>query len=107
MTSSLMQRLQTIWRASLWVVPLLLLLLVQYRLWFGGSGVVSNKELERSIQQIQQDNAVKQANNDALRTEVRDLRDGTLLLEEKAREELGLVRDGESFILFVDSPERR
>lgn len=105
MTAGLMQRVQTIWRNFWWVLPALLLLLVQYRLWFGDSGVVSNKALERRIQQLQQDNAVKQADNDALFTEVQDLREGTLLLEEKAREELGLVREGESFILFIDAAE--
>src|SRR5690606_6161081 len=102
MFTRLLQPLRSFW----WLFPLLLFLLLQYRLWFGASGAVANNALERRIQQLQQDNAVQQAENDGLITEVQDLRDGTSVLEEKAREELGLVRDGESFILFVDPPER-
>lgn len=83
---------------------MLLLLLVQYRLWFDDTGVVSNKQLERKIAQLQQDNIVQQADNDALNNEIDELRGGELV-EEKAREELGLVREGESFILFVDTPK--
>lgn len=102
MFTRLLHPLRTLW----WLLPLLLLLLLQYRLWFGDSSVQASQALERRIQQLQQDNAVQQSENDALFTEVQDLRDGTSLLEEKAREELGLVREGESFILFVDPPER-
>lgn len=101
MADSLRPRLRVLW----WLLPAALLLLVQYRLWFDDTGVVSNHALEQRIALLQQDNDVQQAENDALMTEVLELRDGTALLEEKAREELGLVREGESFILFVDPPE--
>ena len=94
------QHLKTYW----WILPLILLVWVQYRLWFDDSGMISNAALERKIAELQQDNAVQKADNDALINEVQELRDGELL-EEKAREELGLVREGESFILFVDSPK--
>src|SRR5690606_42117897 len=99
MFTRLLQPLRSFW----WLFPLLLFVLLQNRLWFGASGVVANNALERRIQQLQQDNAVKQAENDGLSTEVHDLRDGTSLLEERAREELGFVRDGESFMLFFDA----
>lgn len=92
-------------RATLaWLVPLVLILVVQYRLWFDDTGFFANRELSQRITLLEQDNAVHQNTNDALLAEVLALRSGTELLEEKAREELGLIRQGESFILFVDKP---
>ncbi|WP_430461409.1 FtsB family cell division protein [Thalassolituus sp. LLYu03] len=88
-------------------VPVLLLLILQYRIWLGDAGVVSSRALEQKIAKLHQDNDVQQGENDSLMAEVDDLRSGTSLLEEKAREELGLVRQGESFILFVDPEPAR
>ncbi|MEN9465110.1 MAG: hypothetical protein RL217_1291 [Pseudomonadota bacterium] len=86
----------------LWLFPTLLLLLVQYRIWFDDTGYLSRYALKKNISSLEQDNQVHQAENDALKAEVLALRQGTELLEEKAREELGLVKVGESFVLFVD-----
>ncbi|MCA6063398.1 FtsB family cell division protein [Thalassolituus marinus] len=88
--------------ALLLLIPLLLLLVLQYRIWFDDSGVVASRALEHRISKLHEDNEVQQAENDALMAEVQDLRQGSSLLEEKAREDLGMVREGESFILFID-----
>lgn len=88
--------------ALLLAVPVLLLLILQYRIWLDDTGIVASRALEQRIAKLHEDNEVKQSENDALMAEVHDLRTGTSLLEEKAREDLGLVREGESFILFVD-----
>jgi len=87
------------------VIAVILLLLLQYRLWFDDTGIVASAELRQDIEQLQQDNEVQLATNHALRAEVRDLKSGSEILEEKAREDLGLIREGETFILFVD-PEQ-
>lgn len=84
------------------IIPVLLLLIVQYRLWFDDTGVVSSKVLAQKIEQIQLENDFHQSENNKLLAEVTELRQGTDLLEERAREELGLIRKGESFILFAD-----
>mgnify|MGYP001333909663 FL=1 len=84
------------------LIPLLLLLIVQYRLWFDDSGIVASKALSKKIEQIQSENNFHQGENNKLLAEVTELRQGTDLLEERAREELGLIREGESFILFAD-----
>lgn len=83
-----------------WVLPFVLLLIVQYRLWFDDTGLVASKTLKQQIAALEQDNNVHQAENDFLLAEVMELRQGTELLEEKAREELGLIKEGEVFILF-------
>lgn len=88
-------------------VPVLLLLVLQYRIWLDDAGVVASRALEQKIAKLHQDNEVQQSENDALLAEVKDLRSGTSLLEEKAREDLGLVRKGETFILFVDQEPAR
>ena len=83
-------------------VAVLLLIVLQYRLWFDDSGVIANRALERQIDQLQSANEQQSAENHALLNQVMDLRTGNALLEETAREELGLVKDGETFILFAE-----
>ena len=90
---------------SLLVTGLLLLGLVQYRIWFDDSGVLANRELQTRIGRIHQDIDVLQDRNHQLQLEIQDLRKGTAILEEKAREDLGLVRKGETLMLFVE-PEQ-
>lgn len=84
------------------LVGVLLLLLVQYRVWFDDSGLLANRELLHRIERIRQDIDVLHDRNLQLQREIEDLRSGTAILEEKAREDLGLVRKGETLILFVE-----
>ena len=85
-----------------WLLPVLLFLYLQARIWFDDTGVVANKQLEKQIIKLHSDNALQQSENQALLAEVLELRHGTELLEEKAREDLGLIRQNESFIFFAD-----
>ncbi len=89
-----------------WVLTVLLLFLLglQYRLWFGEGNLPSVWALQASIAQQQADNARLRARNQKLEAEVRDLKQGLSALEERARSELGMVRDGESFLLIVEDP---
>jgi hypothetical protein len=54
------------------------------------------------VAEQQQSNAELKARNDALFAEVQDLREGLDAIEERARSELGLVGEDESFYLIVD-----
>ena len=87
------------------LVALILLFILQYRLWFDDSGVFASRQLEHQIHQLRDENAEQQSINDELMSDVINLRSGDELLEETARENLGLVKDGETFILFADPPE--
>lgn len=87
--------------------PLLLVLLglfvlLQYRLWFGDGGIRERQTLEGQVQEGETSNRVLSERNDALAQQVLELQEGSEMLEAVAREELGLVREGEEFILFVD-----
>lgn len=83
-------------------IALILLLILQYRLWFDDSGVIASRALERQIDALHQSNDEQAHVNHGLLNEVMDLRTGDALLEENAREDLGLVKEGETFILFAD-----
>lgn len=86
----------------IWLIPILLLLIVQYRLWFDDTGLLASQQLKQQIAALAQDNNIKQAENDYILAEVQALRHGQELLEEKAREELGLIKADEHFVLFSD-----
>ncbi len=86
------------------VALLALLALVQAQLWFGSGGKphAMNLELQLSRQQVANDAA--RARNTRLQAEVRDLREGLEMVEEKARSELGMVKPDE--ILVQITPRR-
>ena len=87
---------------SLLLALLGLLLLLQYRLWFGEGGIRERQELETQVRMGEVDNQLLRERNDALARQVLELQDGDEMLEAVAREELGLVRQGEEFILFIN-----
>jgi cell division protein FtsB len=80
----------------------LLVLVLQYRIWWDDSGILASRTLAHLIDRIAEDIDVLEGRNDQLTLEVDDLRHGSAILEEKAREDLGLVQDGETLILFVE-----
>jgi cell division protein FtsB len=88
-----------------WLLAGLLLLLVvlQYRLWIAEGSLAERHRLERQIEEQARINQELQVRNDALEREVLDLQTGNKGLEQRAREQLGLIRDGETFYQFVKS----
>lgn len=80
----------------------LLLLILQYRLWFGGNSLSESYQLQDQIQVQQESNAKLIARNQILREEINDLRSGTEAIEERARNELGMVKEGETFYRVVE-----
>ena len=94
------------WILSL-TIPVLLILLLQYRLWFDDTGVVASWQLEQQMIELEQDIAAQQVRNDWLKAEVKDLRQSDDLIEEKAREDLGFIGQDESFYLILDQPKGR
>lgn len=87
-----------------WVILVLLLLLValQYRLWFGEGGMRQVWQLERDVAAQQAENAKLSERNAKLATEVEDLKEGREAVEERAREELGMTRPGEIYYQVID-----
>ncbi|GAA4331146.1 hypothetical protein GCM10023144_19480 [Pigmentiphaga soli] len=81
----------------------LLLALMQYPLWLGKGGWFRTWELERQLAQQNETNDQLRTRNKALGAEVQDLKSGTDAIEERARFELGMIRQGEAFVQIVDA----
>ncbi|MRV75977.1 cell division protein FtsB [Duganella sp. FT92W] len=84
-----------------------LLLLIQYPLWLGKGGWLRVRELEGQLSVAQEKNAALKSRNAKLESEVRDLKDGTGAVEERARYELSMLKQNEIFvqILGKDQPK--
>ena len=91
-----------------WIMILLLLVLagLQYRLWFGSGSWEQIVYLQREIEQQKLVNQGLSVRNAILENEVRDLKNGMGSIEERARSELGLIKDGETFYLLVDEDKQ-
>lgn len=89
---------------TLWILMALLIVLFQARLWVGEGSYVQAWQIQKQIAQQQARNENLAARNAELFAEVANLSDGKRAIEERARTNLGMVREGETFFLVVDSP---
>lgn len=92
-----------------WLIAILLALLVmlQFRLWFGDGGYREVRALQGRVdEQIERNEALSRRNAE-LRAEVEDLRDRLEAVEERARSELGLIKEGEEFYQVIPPPVDR
>jgi cell division protein FtsB len=85
-------------------VLLVLLVLLQYRLWFGDAGVREVNRLQAEIEHQKAENEVLRDRNRTLSAEVQDLKKGTTAIEERARTDLGMVGQRETFYQVVQPP---
>ena len=90
---------------SLYFVLALLLVLLQFELWFGAGGLRGLEEREDRLDASREETRKLEARNRALEAEVDDLKSGLEAMEERARSDLGMIREGETFIQVVDTPE--
>lgn len=85
---------------------LAVVLLLQGPLWFGKGGWLRVHELERDVAGQQEVNDGLRRRNEALDAEVRDLKQGYGAIEERARAELGMIRQDEVFFQVLESGPR-
>jgi cell division protein FtsB len=90
-----------------WLLLTLLFLLgvMQYRLWFAEGSFAEQHRLELQVEEQTRFNTELQARNAVLEREVLELQTGKKGVEQRAREQLGLVRKGETFYQIVDTPD--
>ncbi|HLD16355.1 MAG TPA: cell division protein FtsB [Coxiellaceae bacterium] len=82
-----------------------LLGLLQYELWLSQGGIVSILQVKRHLQEQEVLNHQMQLQNDQLLADIKDLKHGNEAVEERAREELGLIKPGETFYQIIGSNE--
>ena len=84
------------------LVFVLLIALLQYPLWLGKGSWLRVWDLSQQIDKQKESNATLKARNDTLDAEVRDLKQGYAAIEERARSELGMVKQDEVFYQVMD-----
>ena len=85
------------------LVLVALIALLQYPLWLGKGGWIRVWDYERQLQAQRAATQKLEQRNAALDAEVRDLKSGTEAIEERARYELGMIREGEIFVQVPQS----
>jgi len=85
----------------------LMLVALQYQLWVGDGSQAEVWALQRAIDTQSRENAALRESNQALAAEVNDLKTAEEAIEERARLELGMIREGETFYRVVEPLPRR
>jgi len=80
------------------IVLVLLLLILQWQLWTGRGSIRDVAQLQEKLADQKEANARAALNNDRLASEVNDLKEGLEMVEERARQELGMVKPNEVFV---------
>ena len=84
------------------LILLVLLVLLQIKLWGGEGSWTAEQELKVQVEEQRAENARLKERNAALSAEVEDLKSGATAVEERARTELGMVKPGETFYRVVE-----
>lgn len=85
-------------------ITLLLLAILgglQYSLWLGKNGIHDYMRINNDIEQRQAENSELKLRNDQLHAEIRDLIEGLDAIEERARNELGMIKPNEQFYRVI------
>ncbi len=87
---------------SIVLILLLLLIWLQYRLWEGPGSIKDMRFIQKNVELQSQKLQRLTERNQILEAEVLDLKNGTEALEERARSELGMIRQGEVFYQTIE-----
>ena len=87
-----------------WIIAILLFLLVslQLRLWIGDGSLAEKSRLTRAIAKQTSENMALRERNRQLSVDVHELKTGLEGIEERARYDLGLIKEGETFYMVVE-----
>ncbi|WP_321527767.1 MULTISPECIES: cell division protein FtsB [Sedimenticola] len=79
-----------------------MLVVLQYRLWVGEGSLAELHLLKQDIAQQKDELQQMRRRNQALQAEVKDLKKGLEAIEERARNDLGMIREGETFYQIIE-----
>ena len=88
-------------------ILLLVLVALQFKMWFGEGGYRGVQRLAQRVEEQARENETLAQRNLELQAEVEDLRQGLEAIEERARSELGLIKEDEEFYQVVPAPENK
>ncbi|HJM71448.1 MAG TPA: septum formation initiator family protein [Gammaproteobacteria bacterium] len=77
-------------------------LIIQFDIWVKDDGLNRVKELQEMIDSQSEENQRLRLRNQQLEREIDELKSGTESIEEKARTDLGMIKEGEEFYLIVE-----
>ena len=86
----------------LFLIFTVLIVVLQFQLWIGDNSVRTLNSLTGEVSLQKSINLVLEERNRGLEIEVVDLKTGVEAIEERARLELGMIEEGETFFLIVD-----
>jgi cell division protein FtsB len=81
---------------------IVLIILLQNRLWNGDGGIEQILEYQNRLEALKKEVQESQDRNAGLYAEVLNLRDGTEAIEERARHELGMIKENETFFQIIE-----
>ena len=84
------------------IILIVFFLIIQFDIWFKDDGFYRVKELEQMIGSQVEENERLKLRNKQLEREIEELKSGTESIEEKARTDLGMIKEGEEFYLIVE-----
>ncbi len=96
-----LQNWLTLPRILFWILVIVFFSL-QLRLWMGDGSLAEVWQLNSAIDQQSRENHLLEERNKRLRAEVKDLKEGLDAVEERARTQLGMVKEDETFFLIKD-----
>ena len=86
------------------IMLITMLAVLQYRLWIGANSMTELHHLQQEKQALIKENESLKERNESLAAEVSDLKQGYDAVEERARSEMGMIKENETFYWFVDLP---
>jgi len=90
---------------ALFAILLLLMVALQFKMWLGEGGYRDVQRLAERVEEQARENETLAQRNRELQAEVEDLRQGLAAIEERARSELGLIKEDEQFYQVVPEQE--
>ena len=89
------------------VILTICLILLQYRLWFGKHSVPDYLALKDDVKRQVENNEQLKQRNKLLYADTDDLKSGVEAIEERARNELGMIKEGETFFRIIPNQKSR
>ena len=84
------------------VILIFFFLMIQFDIWVKEDGLIRVNELQLMIDSQSEENQRLKLRNKQLEREIEEFKSGTESIEEKARTDLGMIKEGEEFYLIVE-----